>query len=240
MNTIATLVIKRSTVLKRSPTQSSELPAAEKYPITPDHDPLSIAAYKEEAGHLVFTLADELLQGKNTWYAWIPDVEVKETASRKGEAKGAISFAQKPKDLGLSVQVPGLSLPVYLNTPIGRSKSFYWYEALHGGDRLPADSGVTGGIIRIAETLQSFRDKLGKPFIITSWYRPPAINAAIGGASNSRHLYGDAIDFYVDGMSTYELYNWFEQAGWWQGLGKYAGMSIIHVDARGLSARWYH
>lgn len=239
MNTIAILSIKRPTVLKRSPTQSSELPAAEKYPIAPDHDPLAIAAYKEEAGHLIFTLADELLQGKNTWYAWIPDVEVKETTPRKGEAK-AISFVQKPKELGQSIQVPGLSLPIYLNTPIGRSKSFYWYEALHGGDRLPADAGVTGGIIRIAETLQPFRDELGKSFVVTSWYRDRRANDTCGGASNSRHLYGDAIDFYVEGMSTYQLYNWFEQAGWWQGLGKYSGMDIVHVDARGFGARWWH
>lgn len=34
----------------------------------------------------------------------------------------------------------------------------------------------------------------GKPFVITSGYRPPEYNAKVGGAKNSAHLYCQAVD----------------------------------------------
>ncbi len=47
--------------------------------------------------------------------------------------------------------------------------------------------------LEIAAELAAFLERVrvafgGKPIIITSGYRPPAVNAAIGGASNSEHL----------------------------------------------------
>ena len=41
--------------------------------------------------------------------------------------------------------------------------------------------------------LQQLRDLLG-PIAVHSGYRPPGYNADIGGAANSRHMYGDAFD----------------------------------------------
>ncbi len=43
------------------------------------------------------------------------------------------------------------------------------------------------------ERVQQLRDELG-PIIVNSGYRPPAYNAMIGGATYSRHMYGDAFD----------------------------------------------
>lgn len=42
--------------------------------------------------------------------------------------------------------------------------------------------------------LQPLRDKIGKPIIINSGYRCPAVNARVGGADKSAHLYGRAAD----------------------------------------------
>lgn len=42
--------------------------------------------------------------------------------------------------------------------------------------------------------LQPLRDKVGKPIIINSGYRCPAVNARVGGADKSAHLYGRAAD----------------------------------------------
>jgi hypothetical protein len=53
--------------------------------------------------------------------------------------------------------------------------------------------------------LQPLRDRLGQPVVITSGYRSPEVNAAVGGARNSAHLYGRAADIYVPTMSTVEL-----------------------------------
>lgn len=44
--------------------------------------------------------------------------------------------------------------------------------------------------------LDLIREKIGLPFFVTSWYRSSVLNKMIGGADNSRHLTGLAIDFY--------------------------------------------
>lgn len=49
--------------------------------------------------------------------------------------------------------------------------------------------------------LQPMRSLLGKPFKISSGYRSPELNEAIGGAKNSQHTLGQAVDFTVQGMS---------------------------------------
>jgi GH24 family phage-related lysozyme (muramidase) len=50
-----------------------------------------------------------------------------------------------------------------------------------------------------------------KPVIITSAHRPPAVNQAVGGASNSEHLFKPgcgAIDWYVDGIPVKTVQDW--------------------------------
>ena len=44
--------------------------------------------------------------------------------------------------------------------------------------------------------LQPLRDKFG-PIRITSGYRQPELNGAVGGASNSQHMRGEAADIYL-------------------------------------------
>lgn len=47
--------------------------------------------------------------------------------------------------------------------------------------------------------LQSIRDELGQPIFITSGYRCSALNSLVGGARNSLHLHGLAVDIYCKG-----------------------------------------
>ena len=44
----------------------------------------------------------------------------------------------------------------------------------------------------------------GRPVRITSGYRNPVVNAAVGGVSNSDHATGLAVDFTVDGLRPFE------------------------------------
>lgn len=44
--------------------------------------------------------------------------------------------------------------------------------------------------------MQPIREKYGKPIIITSGYRCEKLNKLVGGAANSAHKYGAAVDFH--------------------------------------------
>ena len=47
-----------------------------------------------------------------------------------------------------------------------------------------------------ARCMEDVRDLLGgKPILVSSAYRSPELNAAIGGSKNSQHMSGEAVDF---------------------------------------------
>jgi len=75
----------------------------------------------------------------------------------------------------------------------------------------------------------------GKPAIITSAYRPPAVNKAVGGASKSEHLYNapgvGAVDWFLEGVSVYELQEWCIRA-WPYSTGKGAPKGFVHSGIR--------
>jgi hypothetical protein len=83
----------------------------------------------------------------------------------------------------------------------------------------------------------------GKPAIITSGYRPPAVNKSVGGASQSEHLYDapgvGAVDFYLEGVPVKELQDWADRA-WPYSLGYGAPKGFIHIGKRkgGPRVRW--
>ena len=55
---------------------------------------------------------------------------------------------------------------------------------------------VVAHLIEVCEAfLQPLRNAWGKPITITSGYRCPALNKAVGGAYNSAHLEGYGVDF---------------------------------------------
>lgn len=77
--------------------------------------------------------------------------------------------------------------------------------ARRGLDNTPPES-VRKNLDKLCDyVLQPLRDKLGKPIVVTSGYRSPAVNAAIGGARNSAHMSGLAADIHVPGMTTAAL-----------------------------------
>lgn len=61
--------------------------------------------------------------------------------------------------------------------------------------------------------LQPLRDKLKKPIIITSGFRSVKVNNLVGGVSNSQHLYGQAADITVNGMSAAQLFGFVKNSG---------------------------
>lgn len=59
--------------------------------------------------------------------------------------------------------------------------------------------------ISLLENIQKVRDKYKKPVTITSGLRCKGYNNSLGGSSsNSRHMLGKALDFYIPGKTTTE------------------------------------
>lgn len=53
-----------------------------------------------------------------------------------------------------------------------------------------------------AQQMERVRRVLGnRPLIVSSWYRNPTVNRAVGGVSNSAHAQGLAVDFTARGLS---------------------------------------
>lgn len=127
---------------------------------------------------------------------------------------------------------------IQLAAPIIPNGNFTWAEATKGGTRMPPNQATVDAIVRIAQLAQRARNQIGQPFIVTSWYRPPQINRAVGGVSNSRHIVGDAIDFVCENLSGNQLY-WALDPWWPGGLGRYRSFpNLCHIDARSYRARW--
>ena len=93
---------------------------------------------------------------------------------------------------------------------------------------------VLTNVKKLAQALQKVRDKLGKPIIVTSGYRSPAHNQAVGGARLSYHMKGLGVDFKVPGMTPRQVAVYFKD--WPGGLGIYDGH--VHADLRPIKARW--
>jgi uncharacterized protein YcbK (DUF882 family) len=56
---------------------------------------------------------------------------------------------------------------------------------------------------RTAETMEKVRAILGdKPILISSGYRSPKVNVAVGGSKSSAHISGLAVDFSCPGFGT--------------------------------------
>lgn len=94
-----------------------------------------------------------------------------------------------------------------------------------------------------AYRLNAFLKALPFPWRITSAWRSPQKNAEVGGASDSRHLTGEAFDLQVDDPHFYNsdrlrfYFDLARQAGF-NGVGLYEPGAAIHVDVRSSPASW--
>ena len=58
---------------------------------------------------------------------------------------------------------------------------------------------------KFMEKLIDLREDYNRPMIITSGYRSQAHNSAVGGAPNSAHVHGRAVDILVSGNEAYDI-----------------------------------
>lgn len=64
-----------------------------------------------------------------------------------------------------------------------------------------------GKMYMLAGFAERVREIVGKPLIITSGFRCPELNKAIGGALTSQHIFFEAIDIVVKGMRAEDVFN---------------------------------
>lgn len=90
---------------------------------------------------------------------------------------------------------------------------------------------------RVTELLTGLESAYGQPLNVTSGYRSPEKNAAVGGAKGSQHMHGNAVDIDVSGMSTDERRKLIElaQAQGFTGVGIYD--NSLHFDT-GAERAW--
>lgn len=89
----------------------------------------------------------------------------------------------------------------------------------------------------LVSVLQKIRNHFGKSVTITSAYRTPTKNKAVGGETYSQHLYGKAADIKVKGVTPKKVAACAEtllkNKG---GIGTYN--SFTHIDVRATKSRW--
>ncbi|MBW4516075.1 MAG: DUF882 domain-containing protein [Timaviella obliquedivisa GSE-PSE-MK23-08B] len=169
---------------------------------------------------------EDYINGWNTWYVYNQHAQV------LYDGKVVYPLRRSPAFSGISFRLPGNTSVFFTDQPIIPGGSLTWGEATRNGERIPQLVDEVNGIILLARQLQRARNQIGKPFNITSWYRPEPFNSQAGGVSNSQHLTGKAVDFWVEGYTGRQLA--FEFLPWWEGgVGTYAGArsDIVHLDA---------
>lgn len=88
----------------------------------------------------------------------------------------------------------------------------------------------------LVQYLQQIRTHFGKPVYLTA-YRCKTHNARTPNAApNSRHIYGQAADFHIDGVAPAEIAKYAESIGV-KGIGLYD--TFVHIDTRASKSFWY-
>lgn len=103
-------------------------------------------------------------------------------------------------------------------------------------------NGYGDGIVSsLLVTLQNLRDKYGE-VKITSGYRCESYNKKVGGSTNSKHMKGQAADFYIDGFNSQskrvDMVNELKQTEYYNYSycnvnGNYPNMgNVVHIDTK--------
>jgi hypothetical protein len=126
----------------------------------------------------------------------------------------------------------------YRASIMDRSKSIYWR----------IDKKVLFKIVELRDELEK-NGYAQDAFEVSNGYRTPEHNAAVGGASKSRHIKGEAVDMIIKDVNQDGRYTdadkqividilerkVIKNEG---GIGLYPGTRVVHMDIRGYRARW--
>lgn len=99
---------------------------------------------------------------------------------------------------------PNFSLNEFTDSPKAKAK---------GISNEPTPEALENLKELVQDLLQPLRDRIGKSFRITSGYRSPELNSAVGGSKTSQHNKGQAVDFLVKDMTPLEVCRFIAASG---------------------------
>jgi len=253
------------TWIKKTTDQARALPDSQKAFVPAGTKFRIIAALPPEDGHILATISKNIANADNssmtnTWLFGAPINHSEiweivednrfpptEAVVAPPKSKKLIGDYFKKKPRGKIIEIPGRG-KVGLLDPVFESYPWAtWGEVTRDGTRIPINSDVTNWIEKVTVAVQPIRNEFG-PLQVNSWYRPPGINRAVGGAPNSRHINGDAVDICplkasIVTVQNYCLKYWGTLEGSRLGLGvggvgKGAHRGFVHLDCRGFRVEW--
>lgn len=89
---------------------------------------------------------------------------------------------------------------------------------------------VVDNLNKLADYLDVIREKVGKPILISSGFRCPVLNKAVGGVSNSQHQKGLAADLTCADMESLEKV--LRETGGFD--------QLIKEHCKGSKSFWFH
>lgn len=89
---------------------------------------------------------------------------------------------------------------------------------------------IVDNLNRLADYLDTIREKLGKPILVNSGYRCPMLNKAVGGVVNSQHQKGLAADLVCSDMESLEKV--LRETGGFD--------QLIKEHRKGSKSFWFH
>jgi len=195
-----------------------------------------------EGDHVLVQLAEPLLNGQRCLFVEADAAKIEGTEPDNNPKDTPADPPRQPStDYGPTIQIPGISRPVGIYEPVYFEPdkcNFTWSELTKGGSRVPVNATITQRLVKLAKYMDGVRSHLGnRPIRITSGYRDPVSNRRVGGARSSRHMAGDAVDFWVDGMGVVDVF--YKLKGFHRSGGLAVGNGFVHLDLRpGPPARW--
>jgi hypothetical protein len=144
-----------------------------------------------------------------------------------------LAFKEK---LAYTIYIMTSLLSIDWSNPACKISTFFSVGEVTKGEeeRIPTPGSEEEiNILLLAAELDMVRAAWGEPIGVSSWFRPYAVNRAVGGAIDSQHMTGAAADIYPLEGDPEDFEIWLDSRwGGALGYGAAAGKGFTHVDLR--------